>query len=109
MDTREQIPNSEKLLERQIFDALKHYGYKVPRSQEEIDKYVRMFGNTKVELPNSLMDAGALFDSAVNNEALPNEINEIEGMAARGDNTDVLPEYIVEKIKEDFKDGKWLK
>lgn len=109
MDTKEQIPNSDKSFEKQVFEALKHYGYKVPKSDEEVAKYVRMFGSTKVELPHSLMDAGALFDNAKKGNMLLNGKEEIMGMAARGDSEDILPDHIAEKIKEDLINGKWLK
>jgi hypothetical protein len=95
--------------EKQVFEALKFYGYKLPKSKDEIDKYVRMFGNTQVELPESLMDGGAIFDN-IKNIVNPNiDSDEIWAIAARGDMETPLPEDIVNQIKHDIKEGKWLK
>lgn len=99
----------EESFEKQVFEAIKFYGYKLPKSQDEIDQYVRMFGNTKVELPESLTDAGDIFDSIRNTEISTNENDEIWAMAARGDVGILLPENIINQIKEDIKNGKFLK
>ncbi len=109
MKSRNRIQNSGNSFEKQVFEALKHYGYRVPKSEEEIDQYIRMFGSTKIELPESLKDAGAIFDKAKKKNILADQKDEIVGMAARKDKKNVLPEYIVEKIKKDIKEGKWLK
>ncbi len=100
---------TDKSFERQVFEALKYYGYKVPKSQEDIEQYIRMFGSTKIELPDSLSDAGAIFDSIRKNKASFVESDEIIGMAARRDNGKKIPEHLIKKIKKDIKDGKWLK
>ena len=98
----------DKSFEREVFKALEFYGFKLPKSDEEIKIYVRMFGNTKIELPDAIADAGAIFDSFTGVENTSNDSDEILAMAAQGDKNGLLPEHILDKIKKDIKNGKWL-
>ncbi len=109
MKRNKEIHQFDKSFEKQVFEALKFYGFKLPKTQEQIDEYVRMFGSTRIELPDSLKDAGAIFDSITKNETLSDQSNGVWAMAARGDNGTPLPESIINQIKEDIKNGKWLK
>ena len=110
MERNKEIHQFDKSFEKQVFEALKFYGFKLPKTQEQIDEYVRMFGSTRIELPDSLMDAGAIFDNiSKNDKNSSNQGGNIWAMAARGDNGTPLPTNIIDQIKEDIKKGKWLK
>jgi len=108
MAQKRKLHQFDKSFEKEIFKALKFYGFKLPKSDKEIENYVRMFGNTKIELPDAIADAGAIFDSFISVENSSENCDEILAMAAQGDKRGLLPEHILDKIKKDIKKGKWL-
>jgi len=93
-----------KTFEQELSQALKYYGFDMPESEEEIDKYVRTFGNTKIELPNSISDAEMLFDKL--SEARTTSSDSFSAMAAQGEEGDTLSDDVLEDIKKDIKSGK---
>jgi len=109
MGSRELLNSKEESFERQVFNALKHYKCELPESEEEIDNYIKMFGKTKVELPESSKNAGFLFDKLSSVKSINSSNNYIIGMAARGDKPEQLPEHLIAKIKDDIEKEKWLK
>lgn len=108
MTQKKNLHQNNESFERQVFEALKFYGYKLPKTDEEIEMYVKMFGNTKIELPDSMADAGEIFDNFSCVENSNQDCDGVWAMAAQGDKEDLLPEHVLKKIKMDIKKGKWL-
>ncbi|MBL6446398.1 hypothetical protein JMN32_08770 [Fulvivirga sp. 29W222] len=98
---------SDKSFEQELSEALRYYGYEMPESNEEIEKYVKMFGDTKIELPKSIADAEELFDNLVEHHDTASE--KFSAMAAQGEEGDTISKDILDDIKKDIKTGKRIK
>lgn len=93
--------------ERQVYDALKFYGYNLPESDEEIESYVEMFGNTKIELPDDVDDADHIYKKFMKeNQDDGNADGSISAMAAQAEEGNSLPDNIIKKIEDSIKNGR---
>tara|TARA_R110002124_G_scaffold224592_5_gene389913 strand:- start:3782 stop:4141 length:360 start_codon:yes stop_codon:yes gene_type:complete len=107
MTSKQESNGFSESFERQVYDALKFYGYNLPESDEEIESYVKMFGNTKFELPDSVDDADNIFDKFMEENDDHNITDtDVTAMAAQGEEGDILPDYIKKKIEDDIKTGR---
>lgn len=109
MTHKNKLHQFDKSFEKEVFNALKYYGFKLPKTDEEVEMYVRMFGSTKIELPKSMTEVGEIFDDFIEGNNSKKGFGEIIAIAAQGDKGKLLPEHIVKKIKMDIKNGKFLK
>lgn len=94
--------------ERQVYDALKFYGYNLPESDEEIESYVEMFGNTKIELPDAVDDADQIYKKFIeeNQDDGNADGGDISALAAQAEEGNKLPDHIKEKIEDSIKNGR---
>ncbi|WP_350292480.1 hypothetical protein [uncultured Croceitalea sp.] len=94
--------------ERQVYDALKFYGYNLPESDEEIESYVEMFGNTKIELPDSIDDPNQIYKKFLeeNQDEGAYGGDDISAIAAQAEEGKDLPDHIKNKIENSIKYGK---
>ena len=98
--------------DRQVYDALKFYGYNLPESDEEIESYIEMFGNTKIELPDSVNDANQIYKKFMEDEKYDehSDIGDVvTAIAAQAGEGNSLPDHIKDKIEESIKSGRRVK
>tara|TARA_R110000868_G_scaffold128661_3_gene336910 strand:+ start:976 stop:1332 length:357 start_codon:yes stop_codon:yes gene_type:complete len=98
----------KKTFEQEVSEALKFYGFHLPETDIEIDNYVRMFGSTKIDLPDSIANAEEIFDRFKNGKNQNDNNPDVWALAAQGEDGESLPDHILEKLKEDIKYGKRL-
>lgn len=94
--------------ESELETALKSFGYLFPETDEEIDAFEEMHGNTEVVLPehlenwNSLKRKNNNKGKVINLNPVEEEQNSVIAYAAReGQNS--LPDFIKEKMTSDKK------
>jgi hypothetical protein len=86
--------------EREVYDALKHHGFDLIKTDEELETFIENFGETKIELPEGLSNANELF----NRLTFPSKELHLEkyAFAAKGQKGPELPPDIIEKMKSDI-------
>ncbi|UII77146.1 hypothetical protein LV716_04985 [Flagellimonas sp. HMM57] len=94
--------------ERQVYDALKFYGYNLPESDEEIESYVEMFGNTKIELPDAVGNPDEIYKKFLeeNQDEITDEGGDISAIAAQAEEGEDLPDHVKKKIEDSIKYGR---
>lgn len=110
MEGDNKFKQKDNSFERDVFEAIQNYNFNtnshIHITEEEINLYVRMFGNTEIELPDNLVDPGDVFDSITKGKDISKK--DMWAIAARRQNPDILPDDVIKKIKKDISEKKWL-
>lgn len=106
MSTNNQEKKSSTSFEQEIYESLKFFGLHLPDTDEEIQEFVETFGDTKVELPESIADAKKLFEKISPGKEHEGKPIKPLAWAAQGQKGEELPDYILKKLDKDIQSGK---
>lgn len=86
---------------------LKSFGYMFPETEDELDAFEEMYGNTEIELPEHLKDLNFLNKKKESNNGKiitlnPSQEDSINVIAyAAREGQDILPDYIKRRMAND--------
>lgn len=86
--------------EQELFEAMRFYGFSLPCSDQELEKYEAMKGKTEIELPDSLQNFDFL-SRRLNKKAEDYKLeSQTQGFSIAAREGEILPESIVEKMQK---------
>jgi hypothetical protein len=63
MKNKEQVLSEDAKFELQLYQALKTYGFILPASVNDVDRFEALYGKTEIDLPVSIKASDRLFNS----------------------------------------------
>jgi len=85
--------------EKELFEAMRFYGFSLPCSDPELERFEKMKGKTEIELPDSLQDFNSL-SNKLSKKAENNKVRNLsKGFSIAAREGDVLPEEVVKKMQ----------